>query len=216
MDSVSKRFVVVGAGPGSLEWLTPMGRRAVEDAAALAGPPRLLDLFPGLPVPRIPFQSAIEPWLEQVAAHAEQVPDGTIAVLVSGDPGVSSLAAHVLRRFGRTQCRVVAGISSVQLACAALGLGWDQASVIVAHSAVPEAIPRNLEARDPWIILMGARGAESFVAKWIRESGRVAYRCEDLSLPTECVMRTSAEELAQLSVHPRRIVILAREDRDES
>ena len=36
-----------------------------------------------------------------------------IAVLVTGDPGIFSLARLVIERFGREQCRVIPGISSI-------------------------------------------------------------------------------------------------------
>jgi len=45
-----------------------------------------------------------------------------IAVLVTGDPGLFSLAKPVIERFGRTRCRVIPGVSSVQTAFARIGV----------------------------------------------------------------------------------------------
>lgn len=214
MESVGKRFTLVGVGPGSEQYLTLAARRAVEQARILTGAQRLLDLFAHASASRLVFSGSIESWLDQLSQCAEALGEGSIVVLVSGDPGVSSLAANVLWRFGRHQCRTIAGISSVQLACAALGLGWDHAAIVVAHGSLPEQLPSETDPRDPWILLMGAHGAESLAARLASQTGRTAYRCEDLSLPSERIAQVSIEELAELPTHPRRIVVLTREQLD--
>lgn len=215
MDALTKRIVIVGVGPGSPDWLTVAARRAIDSARLLTGAQRLLDLFEHSTAAKLPFSGGIDAWLEQVAHQSERIADGTLVVLVSGDPGISSLATAVLRRFGVSRCRVIAGVSSVQLACAALGLAWDNAAIVSAHGSVPDALAKELESRDPWVILMGAQGAEAFVSNLVSETGRVAYRCEDLSLPSESVRQTSCRELSELPSHPRRIVVLTRELPDE-
>lgn len=210
----AKPIVIVGVGPGSPDYLTDVARRAIDSARLLTGAQRLLDLFESSAAVKLPFSGSIEAWIEQVAQQLARVSEG-IVVLVSGDPGVSSLAAAVLRRFGLVQCRIVPGISSVQLACAALGLSWDNAVIISAHGSVPETLTKDLVSRDPWVILMGAKGAESFVSSLVSETGRAAYCCEDLSLPSESIRRIASVELKTLPSHPRRIVVLTRELRDE-
>lgn len=215
MDALTKRIVIVGVGPGSPDWLTDVARRAIDTARLLTGARRLLDLFDHSAALKLPFSGSTEAWVEQVAQQLERIEEGPIVVLVSGDPGISSLAAAVLRRFGLAQCRVVPGISSVQLACAALGLAWDNAAIVSAHGSVPDSLTKELTLRDPWVVLMGAQGAEAFVSNLMTEMGRAAYCCEDLSLPSESIRRIASAELKGLPSHPRRIVVLTRELRDE-
>jgi cobalt-precorrin-7 (C5)-methyltransferase len=204
VESISRKYVIAGCGPGSQLCLTRTVEQVVAAATVLAGAHRLLDLFPESTATRLPLTGSLDNWLERLAAR----PESSIVVLVSGDPGVSSLAARVLGRFGRGNCRVLPGISSVQLACAALGLAWENAAILSAHASLPTPSLADLSARDPWIVLMGARGAESYAARLAETEKPFCYVCEDLSLPTERVQRTLPRQLAELSPHPRRIVVL--------
>lgn len=207
MEALTKRFVIVGAGPGDPLWLTDAARRAIASARVLAGTRRFIDEITQDVVERIPFEGPIDAWLDRLAECRET----PIVVPVSGDPGICSIAKRLIERFGREQCRIVPGISSVQLACATLGIPWENAAIISAHAAVPAEAPADLELRDPWIILLGARGGEGFAAKLAARTPRRVYCLEDLSLATERVGAISAQELAALPPHPRRIVVLTRE-----
>src|SRR5512141_2502938 len=79
-----RHITIVGAGPGSLDYLTPAGRRAVERAEVLVGANRLLDLFPDLSAERVPVGADVERALEAIAACGRR----RVAVLVTGDPGM--------------------------------------------------------------------------------------------------------------------------------
>ncbi|HMA92409.1 MAG TPA: precorrin-6y C5,15-methyltransferase (decarboxylating) subunit CbiE [Polyangiaceae bacterium] len=207
METLTKRFVIVGAGPGNEIYLTEAARQAISSARVLAGARRFIDEFAPDGAMRVPFEGPIEAWLD----HLDECPDAPIVVPVSGDPGVSSIAKRLLERFGREQCRVIPGISSVQMACAALGIPWENAAIISAHAAIPGQLRNDLEQRDPWVILLGAKGGEAFAAQLAARTDRRVYCLEDLSLTSERVGAISAEELTQLPAHPRRIIVLTRE-----
>jgi cobalt-precorrin-7 (C5)-methyltransferase len=211
MEALRHPYIIAGCGPGALLHLTRAVEQAVAQSKVLSGAQRLLDLFPECAATKLPFEGSMDAWLKRLAAEHE----GPIVVLVSGDPGVSSLSSHVLRRFGRRNCRVIPGISSVQLACSRLGLSWENAAVIRAHGALPDLSLTELSSRDPWVILMGARGAEAFAAKLAAADNRSCIVCDDLSLPTERVEQTSPHLLARLPRHPRRIVVVTRESYHE-
>ena len=75
----------------------------------------------------------------QVSSRIESLrPEGPVTVLVSGDPGFFSLAKLVLRRFGRENCRIVPGISSVHVAFSRICLDWADAKIISAHVSDPD------------------------------------------------------------------------------
>src|SRR5512133_3948498 len=126
---------IIGCGPGSVEYVTPLARKIAREADVLVGARRLLDLFPETKAQCIPVQSRIEAVLDQME---ELLPEKRIVVLVTGDPGLLSLARPVIERFGRESCRVIAGVSSLQAAFAALGLDWYDALVIDAHGGLPQ------------------------------------------------------------------------------
>ena len=114
-------ITIVGCGPGSPELVTPAARRAVEQAEVLLGAARLLALFAASAAERVVVDAHATRAPDEIAARR----DRRVVVLVSGDPGLFSLAAPLLRRFGRDACEIIPGISSLQVACARLGLGWD-------------------------------------------------------------------------------------------
>ena len=207
MAPLNRRLTIAGCGPGARCYVTRAVEQAIAEAKVLAGARTLLDRFGEVEATRLVLERTTDDWLDRVAA----CPDEPIVVLVSGDPGISSLSARVLSRFGRDHCRVLPGVSSVQLACARLGLSWENAAIITAHASLPERLPTALSERDPWVVLLGARGAEAFAAELGAIEERFCYVGEDLSLPTERMERTSLRELAQLPVHPRRIAVLTRE-----
>ena len=123
-------ITIVGLGPGSPEYITPLAAKAVKGAEILVGARRLIDLFPNHRAKTIiEMGSQVETVLEEMAG----LQDRPMVVLVSGDPGLSSLARPVIARFGREACRVIPGISSIQVAFARLGLDWGKARIIDAH-----------------------------------------------------------------------------------
>jgi cobalt-precorrin-7 (C5)-methyltransferase len=211
MAPLNPQCIIAGCGPGARLHVSAAVEQVIAQAAVLAGAARLLDLFPESEATRVPLGRSLDAWLDQLVAQSEN----PVVVLVSGDPGVSSLATRVQRRLGRSSCQLIPGISSVQFACARIGISWTDAAIINAHGAVPNAAASELCSRDPWVVLMGARGAEAFVAKLAESGKRRCFICEDLSLQTERVELITSGELAQLPQHPRRIVVLTRESYHE-
>jgi cobalt-precorrin-7 (C5)-methyltransferase len=176
-------IAIVGCGPGNPDYLTAAAVQAVAEAEVLVGAQRLLDLFPHHPGETIRVDVKIDAVLEAVALR-----DGKkIAVLVTGDPGLTSLAKPVIRRFGRERCRVIPGISSVQTAFARLGLDWLGARIIDAHGQDP-VLGDDALAGAAKIAVLGGR-ARSF--EWLKQTMGDRLRdyeihiCEDLTLDGE-------------------------------
>jgi precorrin-6y C5,15-methyltransferase (decarboxylating) CbiE subunit len=193
-----KTIEIVGCGPGAAGYVTGAARSAVSEAGLLAGSPRLVELFPDYRGERLLVDAHIGPLLDQLDAAWRL--GRKVAVLVSGDPGLYSLADRVLRRFGRENCRVTPAVSSVQVAFARLGLSWDNARIVSAHGRVP---PDDVDL-SPWdklAVLGGTREAMRWavsVSQQLRET-HAAYLCENLTLPGERVCRLTPEDLRMLS-----------------
>ena len=146
-----KPITIAGCGPGSLDSVTPVARHAIEQAQVLVGAKRLLDSFPNVAAERIIVGANIAQSLDAIAAHMGQ---RRIVVLVTGDPGLCSLARPVIRRFGRAACRVIPGISSVHAAFASLGIDWQNARVLSAHDTAPALEAHRLVHSHPhWGLL---------------------------------------------------------------
>lgn len=207
----SHKLTIVGCGPGSPDYLTKAGRRAIGNATVLVGSPSLLDLYATPDHEQIRFGADISSVLEAIASRCE---NDRIAILVSGDPGLCSLAQPVLRRFGRNAFEVVPGISSVQLAFARLGLDWLDARIVSAHKSIPDLTPEDLAVSGNIAILAGHQQSQRWIADLADAFGnkRFLVVCEDLSLQTEKIHRVSVSEFRQLRISTRSVVLLLKED----
>ena len=200
--------VIVGCGPGSPEYLTAAAIRAVEEAEVLVGARRLLDLFPAHPGERI----MMEAHTEKVLAAIAERPDMKIAVLVTGDPGLASLAQPILKRFGRGRCRVIPGVSSLQAAFARLGLDWLGVRVIDAHGKDPSVHLKTLEGIDKIAVLGGRKESLHWLLQETSAMGDDfnVWACENLTLETERIRELDPRTAAGLLFSSRTIFILVR------
>jgi cobalt-precorrin-7 (C5)-methyltransferase len=201
-------LIIIGCGPGSREYLLPAAWSAAQEADVIAGSARLLDLFSDLPAPKTlcPAGShdAIE-LLEKLCGQHKQV-----ALLVSGDPGLFSLAAPVHRHFGRERCRVIPGISSVQLAFSRLGLSSVASRIISAHGRNPDICATDLIDVSPIAVLCGTQSAYTWSANLVDELKEThqAWMCMDLGLPEETIFPVMSLELKKQPVRSLSIVML--------
>ena len=205
-------ITIVGCGPGALDHLLPVAHRAIAEADVLVGAKRLLALFPTMTAERIVVGANIPQLLDQMAPRVGRA---NIAVLVTGDPGVCSLAQPVIQRFGRENCRVIPGISSVQVAFARLGLDWFGARLLSAHERIPELDTADLRMQDKIAVLAGNAATTPWIAALAaRLAGTHAvFVCQDLTLPEEQVRSLSPAELAASTLPSRTVVLFVRKER---
>lgn len=181
--------ILAGCGPGAPEYVTPVARNAALTAELLVGAPRLLALFPEATGQRVDVQDRMAPALD--AAEAAWRAGKRVTLLVTGDPGLFSLASLAIKRFGPQACRVIPGISSVQVACARLGVAWSRAHLVSAHAQLPADATTATLAQHEVIIILGGNDASW---DWINTTvtalagTHAAWLCENLTLPDERVL----------------------------
>ncbi len=210
MDVKEKRILIVGCGPGSPDHLTPAARQAAEKSDVLVGAAHLLALFPGAKAERFDVSGEIDALLDEIAAKCSRV---RVAVLVTGDPGLYSLASPVLSRFGREMCEVIPGISSVQVAFARLGISWHDAVVVSAH-ARPIVWESRFREAGKIAVLAGGEASGGRIAELVERIGerRSLFVCENLTLPGERVRPLDPAELARWRPDGKGIVLILKEE----
>lgn len=202
-------ITIVGCGPGSPDAITLAGLRAIEDAAVIVGASRLLRTFAPPGIVQIPVGADIPAVLETIS---RRLPCGKVVVLVTGDPGISSLAQPVLRRFGRRSCKVIPGISAIQTAFARLGLDWLDARLLSAHGRTPDVKVDELARHDKIAVLAGTQQAMRWAARLVDAlPHHEIYACRDLTLSSEQVQSVSADTVRQMPVSGRMILIFVKE-----
>ena len=123
------KITVVGIGPGSLEDMTPRAKRAVEEAAVVAGYTTYIKLIKDLIGEREVIGTGMMQEIDRCRMAVETAAKGRDTVVVSsGDSGVYGMAGLVLELLLQREASdrpkfggVIAGISAVNAAASILG-----------------------------------------------------------------------------------------------
>ena len=123
------KITVVGIGPGSLEDMTPRAKRAIEEAAVVAGYTTYIRLIEGLIGEREVIGTGMMQEIDRCRMAVETAAKGKDTVVVSsGDSGVYGMAGLVLELLLQREAGdrpefggVIAGISAVNAAASILG-----------------------------------------------------------------------------------------------
>ena len=199
-------ITIIGCGPGSPEYMTPAARKAAMEANYLIGSRRLLDLVPYAKGERLENAGHASKVIELIEGKSAE---GKVAVLVSGDPGVSSLARPLIDKVGAENCRVIAGISSVQVAFAAIGHSWQEARIISAHGADPE---KDGPPADKYAVLLGRPESVKWVAAFTTrlEGEWDAWVCQNLTMENEMITKVDSDALEWVETTSLALVLLVR------
>ncbi len=206
-ETIKKTVAIVGCGPGSIDFLTPAASRAVAAAEVLVGAPRLLHLFPD----HAGKQIVVDKHISQILQQLEPLYRNTrLAILVSGDPGLYSLARLVIQRFGKKRCTVIPGISSIQIAFARLGLSWSDAKIISLHHPDVKFEEESLICAEKIACLAGTQKAMQHIARCLESyaSEKELYCCEDLGLEDERIAKVELNDLTRQSFSSRTVVLI--------
>lgn len=202
----NKRIVIAGCGPGHPDYLTEATRKAVSSAKLLVGAQHLLDLFPESNAERISVGADMESLLERLEANGTK----DVVVLTSGDTGLYSLARTLLNHFGQKCCRMIPGISSVQIACARLALDWHDLKIVSAHGRKPQCSYDELARYKKIAILAGTERATLWAANVLDALGDdyTAFACENLTWDNEKITELDAFGLHAAELDSRTIILL--------
>jgi len=188
-------ITVVGVGPGTREYLLPVAREVVLAAEVLVGGRNALTLFDSLGKEQRLIGRDLDGILEYID-DARQTK--RVAVLLSGDPGFYSLLPRLQQRFGAGGISVIPGISSLQLACARLGIKWDDLAVASVHGRGLDGLA-DIAGAERAAVLTEPRYPPAAVCRHLLEQGsrfRQAWVLTDLGLPGEGIAYGSLEETA--------------------
>lgn len=190
--------------------MTPAALEAARGADFLVGSAHALRLAPG-DGERITVGADVQ---KAVEVLDEKRRLGETALLVSGDPGLYSLARQVIERFGRSACRVIPGISSVQAAFALAGLSWEDAMIISAHARDPEAALERARECPRIAVLLGRDGALEWAQRFAAAlgGGRRAIIAENIGMENERVYEADPSRLSASGAASRAVLLLVKRE----
>ena len=192
-------ITLIGMGSGTPESLTAQGLAALQNAGLILGAKRLLEQLPqGCTEHR---KALYQP--EDVLAALAADPEVDAALVYSGDTGFYSGAAQLLpmlRAFG-ISCRVLPGLSSVQLLAAAVGRSWQEWKLVSAHGCACDPVAECLTAGGkPVFFLTGGAETPASLCGRLTSAGLGDAHVlvgEELGRAEEKILFGTAQEFAQ-------------------
>ena len=209
---------LVGIGPGSPDYITPIARKAVQNAHLVIGAKRALSLFLGdikgeaLPLTAKNMNEAIK------YAFESSKMGKTVAMLSTGDPGFSGLLRPVLKNITEdVEVDVIPGISSIQVCAARLRLCWDEISLFSFHEGTShEKMMKLAEAVKEGKDVMLLPDPKSFppheIARFLInneiDKETLVIVCENLTLPNERIVIATLKRMLELDFDPLCIMVV--------
>lgn len=143
------KISIVGVGPGSPEYVTPIAKKTVQAAHVVIGAERSINLFREDISGEVIQLTAknVNETLKNAVGSAKA--GKTVVLLSTGDPCFSGLLKTFLKSVAakKVELDVVPGISSIQLCAARLLMCWDEARLFSFHEGVtPEKKNQLAEA----------------------------------------------------------------------
>lgn len=187
---------IIGIGPGSNDYLTPIAKKAIEGADCLIGAKRVLDEFNYPKKEKVFFDGHIDKVIPFIKKNREK---NKIAVLVSGDAGLYSFLGKISRAFKRDEYTVTPGISSLQLAFARIGESWEGAKIISLHGRKPQNLIKEAKNARKLFLFLDDKFPPDKVARYLLDKGiknRKVFVFENLSYPNERITETTVTKLA--------------------
>jgi precorrin-6Y C5,15-methyltransferase (decarboxylating) len=187
---------VVGVGPGHPDYLTSTAREVIAGCQVLIGGARNLALFPDWSGQKIEIGNNLDFICRYLAEHRLYK---SIAVLVSGDPGLFSMLQTVQTRVPDCQVAVIPGISSLQYMAAKLELAWHDWRIISLHGKEAGNILPELIRHRRICVFTGGKHTPETICKILLQQGFSRARVwvgENLSYPQERLAQGSLADIS--------------------
>jgi precorrin-6Y C5,15-methyltransferase (decarboxylating) len=203
--------IVIGIGEDGCLGLSSRAYNCIRQSQILVGGARQLEFFSDYPGRRVTLGKKVKDTLEGLR---DESGDHNIVILASGDPlfyGVGSLAVKI---FGAEFCGFIPQPSSMQLAFAAAGLAWSDATCLSVHGRSIEGLCQRMRRLRKVALLTDAENSPVRVALHLMEYQDTAWDailCENLGSIEERIRFLDLKTLSQLTdVSPLNVLILTR------
>lgn len=201
---------IVGVGPGSADYLTPVAKKAVQQAVVVVGSQRSIDLLRAdINGEAVVFTA--KTLRDTLKGAAESLKMGkNVALLSVGDPGFSGLLHTIIESglFQIDDLEVIPGISSIQACAARLKINWEGACLFSFHDGkVTEQDKKELLAclksgKTAMVLPDQKAFTSENIADFLVKSGldkkTPVYVCENLTLSEEKVTATRLGKMTGL------------------
>ena len=204
------KVTLIGCGCGT-ESMSAKALNAVAGADLLVGAPRLLAWFPEAKK-KVPALTAQEIILAIRNENAEE-----ICVMFSGDSGFYSGVRRLLPLLEDCECRILPGISSLQIFASRLGEAWQDWRLCSAHGTDCDPVAEVCRGKKVFFLTGGKLGAAE-LCRLLTETGLGGLRVtvgENLGTEEENIFCASASELAEMQFSALSVMLAEAAPRTE-
>lgn len=206
------KIIIIGCGPGLKAYISPKALYHIKRADILVGSRRLLKLFPDIDAKKILLEKNYQVMVDKIGKWSSTK---QVAVLVSGDPCFFSYTKMIVKILGRESCVIIPGISSMQLAFAAIGECWDDACFVSLHGrdAEYEQLIKKVRENGKVGILTDGKNTPATIAKQLLKNGireRCMFVCENLSLPDERIREVDLTSALTIKTKGMVVVVVTK------
>lgn len=199
---------VVGVGPGSPELLTAEASAIIKNADCIVAAPRNAALAAGHD--NVLLLGSFAETFERMNVELKK---GSVAVLVSGDPGIYSLLPLIKKRFRAASLKVIPGIGSLQYLCCWESEGWEGAAILSGHGhpLSPARLLITADRNEKTIIFCGGDKSPKWVCETLQDNDMENLEVvvgERLSYPDQRVSRGTPGQLAGMDFDPLSVVLM--------
>ncbi len=218
------RYVnVIGIGASEAAVLSEPALQALSESAWVVGSPRQLESVRALlgtqRCKRLPTLSELGRWLESDRTLADRtladrtLESETVTLLASGDPLFYGIGRWVGKRIPADRLRYYPAVSSMQVACHALGLALQDVDVVSLHGRPVETLRTHLRKNRVLLILTDKESHPQRLAKECQLAGFEASKitvCEALGYPQQQIRHFCVNDLLEsaLTFDPLHISVL--------
>ncbi|MDO5058179.1 MAG: precorrin-6y C5,15-methyltransferase (decarboxylating) subunit CbiE [Lautropia sp.] len=223
------RCRVIGVLDDGVASLTPTALAHLRQADVVIGAPRTLALF-GAELKPGAIQHDLTGRMKQVPVWVAEAREAnrSCVVLATGDPLCHGIAPYLASRLCLDAIEVLPNLSTLQLACARIGLAWQNAKIISIHAkdagewqpgAGPEhglyALAQALRAHERLMVFTSPENTPNRIAQLLQREGMAdAFQmavAENLLQPDERIhAQLTPDEAAGQTFAPTNVVLLWR------
>ncbi|KEO81804.1 cobalamin biosynthesis protein CbiE [Tumebacillus flagellatus] len=162
---------VIGIGDDGAAGLFPAQRKLVEEAGLVMGGARHLAFFPKLTGETYTISGK----LTELVEHLQEARTGTnsIVVLASGDPMFYGIGAYLSKKV--PGLIIHPHLSSIQLAFARAGLGWQDAHIDSLHGKSIKGLAQRIDGKPKVALLTDDTNTPSTIARYLQQYGMDEY-----------------------------------------
>lgn len=195
---------VVGLGPGSADYLTPLARCLIDKCDWLVGSTRQLAAVSTHNAQTHLLDKSLVDLVEWLTLHQ----DDQVVVLASGDPMLYGLGKYLNQQMPSQLLRVVPGISSIQYLFARIGLDMNEVYLTSSHGKTPNFDFMLQHAKVALVtdnILGPYQIAQEIIKRGLQ---RTLVIGENLSYPNERIMVCSVADVEEQAYQMNVVVIV--------